>query len=350
LLVRPMNPQPPTPLKLFEQVSGILGASGPTLSCRNGSAWSALLEHEGANQFAIDLSPPPNATIRCKKPSRIVFDAIDPTYKDRIIWSEPKQTGDSMNDGMHEFLLYHLSLCKVDVLYNVSSSWLVIIDTSGPCLTLPQFLFDRVMSHASVDCPFQQGTKSSGRLCSPRRGPGIDKLPSLSFQLRDVTGEPAPWLHLPMERLVFLNASGDEQLCIAREDGDQRRGTADMLYSHIAFGSFAMSAFYAVIDLKRHTVGLASKGDPAKEASDVSCSAAPACIGMQQFYPPLNVCEDPDCSEYMFMSLDEGMRVCRWMPAVPGAFAVLLAALVVLDLLSHRLYKQAIDRARESCQ
>ncbi|CAK0811942.1 unnamed protein product [Prorocentrum cordatum] len=43
-------------------------------------------------------------------------------------------------------------------------------------------------------------------------------------------------------------------------------------------------------------------------------------------------------------------RTCRWSSAAPVSFAALLATLGVLDLISHRLYKQAIEKASEYCQ
>jgi len=342
-------PPPWLSLPLFLEVGGILGASGPTLSCRTKTVWSSLLERAGAKRFAFDLDPPPNATIQGSGGSRIVLSDFESKYEADLIWSQPKQTGDLTNDGMHEFLMYHLSACGVDLLYNTSSAWLTVIDTSGPCLTLPGFLFDRLRSHVPMDCPFPQGGKAWGRFCSPRRG-GAETLPALSFQLEDVSDTPAPKLHLPLERLVYRNGSGHELLCLARDDGDSRRAPADMMYWHIAFGSLAMSSFYAVVDLERHTIGLAPKGNVPKESSDATCASPPTCRGMQEFYPPLNLCEDPDCSQYMFMSLDEGTKVCRWMSTVPAGFGVILVGLAILDLLSHRLYKQTVERASESCQ
>jgi len=87
------------------------------------------------------------------------------------------------------------------------------------------------------------------------------------------------------------------------------------------------------------------------ESSDDFCIENITCIStMQMYFPPGNVCEDPPCSEYMFMVLDDETKICKWTTAVPVAFGLLLAALVVLDLISHKLYKQAIEKASEFCQ
>mmetsp|Transcript_13168 Transcript_13168/g.29019 ORF Transcript_13168/g.29019 Transcript_13168/m.29019 type:complete len:530 (+) Transcript_13168:71-1660(+) len=333
---------------LFQGTNGILGASGPSLSCRNETLWHLLLEALQVTSFALDFQPPPQAVIPGLESakSRIVLNSIERP----LLWSQPKQTGDIFSDGMHEFLIYHPQVCGVDLLYNISSNWLVVIDTSGPCLTLPSFLFDRVVTHIPVTCPFHIGENSLGRLCTPRRDSGANvSLPSLLFQLEDDQEPGPPRLHLPLERLVFR--SGEEELlCLSRSDDDSLAGLADMTSSHISLGSMAVSAFYMAVSLANHSVGLAPRGQ-AGEASSAYCAAPVTCPSpMQTPYPPLNICEDPECSEYLFTTLDEVTKMCVWNSAVPISFGLLLAALAALDLISHRLYKQAIERASESCQ
>eukprot|EP00931_Biecheleriopsis_adriatica_P094207 TRINITY_DN6788_c0_g1_i2.p1 TRINITY_DN6788_c0_g1~~TRINITY_DN6788_c0_g1_i2.p1 ORF type:complete len:377 (-),score=83.46 TRINITY_DN6788_c0_g1_i2:51-1181(-) len=337
-------------LHLFEGADGILGASGPSLSCRNTTLWQLLLQRLDVHRFALDFRAPEVAVIRDPGPSRIVFNEVDPDLHPKLLWSQPKQTGDMINDGMHELLIFRPQVCGVDLLYNSSSNWLTVIDTSGPCLALPPFLFDRMMTHVPMDCPFQLGEKSSGRLCSPRRGPSNNMtLPALSFQLADAQEPSPPSVSLPLERLVFRNDSGDELLCMARQDTNPEGIPADMMYSHIALGSMVMSVLYTVVDLQNHSIGLALRG-PAGEASEAGCSPPPVCIGLQRYFPPLNLCENPQCSDYILMTLDETTKTCRWKKLVPTGFVLLLVTLVSLDMLSHKLYKQAIQRAREFSQ
>eukprot|EP00405_Crypthecodinium_cohnii_P037811 CAMPEP_0206539544 /NCGR_PEP_ID=MMETSP0325_2-20121206/8488_1 /ASSEMBLY_ACC=CAM_ASM_000347 /TAXON_ID=2866 /ORGANISM="Crypthecodinium cohnii, Strain Seligo" /LENGTH=681 /DNA_ID=CAMNT_0054037127 /DNA_START=459 /DNA_END=2500 /DNA_ORIENTATION=- len=333
LLVDPMtiqNKPEQVPLKLFEGTSGILGASGTSLSCRSETLWTAFLDKENITSFSLDLAPPLEAIIQGPgDKSRIVVNELErqslpPKVEEAIVWSQPKQTGDIVNDGMHEFLLYKLEVCGTDLLYNVSSNWLVVIDTSGPCLTLPPFLFDRVIAHAPIDCPFKPGEKAAGRLCRPRRSAPGSKLPSLFFRLEDL-GMPEPAkLFIPLERLIFTETDGSELLCLSRDDSDEESAPANMMYSHIAFGSLVISSLYTVVDLENHTIGLASKGNLEREASDDACAAARTCIGSQTYYPPLNLCEDPVCSVYMLMTLDEVSKTCRWASVVPYGFGFLL--------------------------
>merc|ERR1712151_220519 len=93
-------------------------------------------------------------------------------------------------------------------------------------------------------------------------------------------------LHLPLERLVFTNSLKEELLCVARFNF-HTLNELDMMNSHIAFGSLAVSAFYAAIDLKNKTIGLTPKGDPAAEGTDNFCTAPVTCKSpMQTYYPP----------------------------------------------------------------
>lgn len=371
LLVKAMSEHPGKPLEngplpLFEQTDGILGASGPSLGCRNETLWGNVLHNASATMFVLDLQPPPQARIRDDQsvPSRVVLNHLDPRHRSGIVWSQPKQTGDVVNDGMHEFLVYRPHVCGVDLLYNVSSNWLAVIDTSGPCLSAPPFLFDAIMTHIPVLCPFRIGEPSLGRLCSPDRQrsakTGLSSnvtLPTLWFQLQD-DDDPAPKkVPLPLERLVFTNphrgsgSPGEELLCVARSDSDVSSQTADMMFSHIAFGSLVVSALYTVINLENATIGLSAKSDPPSESTSDFCAVPVTCTStMQTYYPPRNICEDPDCGEYIFMILDKETKMCRWGSAVPAGFVALLLTLAFLDLASHRLYKQAIEKASEFCQ
>lgn len=357
-MVTPHVSRESLPLGLFENSDGIFGASGLTLSCRAKSVWDEFLKrhHWSSSLLIFDFYAPPQAAqakLDDNQPSRIRFDEIDSLYQGQLIWSQPKQTGDVVNDGMHEFLIYHPKVCGIDLLYNTSSNWLAVIDTSGPCLTLPAFFFDRVRSRIALDCPFAEGEPSLGRLCAPKRGPDgvIGKLPNLYFELEDTQEPEPPQLVLPLDRLVFNNGTkqvqGQDFLCVARADSEATRNTADMMFAHVAIGSLAVAAFYTVVNLDNKTVGLAPRGR-VSEGSDGFCIDSVKCMSpMQTYYPPRNVCEDPPCSEYLFMKLDETTKMCVWSGALPLSFGILLVALVVLDLLSHKLYKQAIDKASE---
>jgi hypothetical protein len=335
-------------LHLFRGTSGILGASGKSLGCRNQTMWDSLLGELQVKLVSLDFQPPAESIFagsssKSSGIARVVFDHLDR----EVTWSEPKQTGDNVNDGMNEFLIYHPKVCGVDLLYNTSSNWLTVIDTSGPCLSLPPFLFDRLMTHIPVKCPFTIGQSSDGKLCAPRREGTL--LPALYFALAD-EGMPKPrQLSLPLERLVYKN-DGQELLCIARSNSENVEPVrANMMTSHIAFGSLAVAAFYTVINRENNTIGLASQAsDIAAESTDAFCAKAAVCQSqMQTYYPPLNVCLDPDCAGYLFMTLDEETKTCRWSSFAPVLLVTTLVGLALLDLAVHRLYGQTIEKASE---
>merc|ERR1712151_65850 len=106
---------------------------------------------------------------------------------------------------------------------------------------------------------------------------------------------------------VFKDSSGTELLCVARDDSIPQDLGPNMMSFHITFGSLALSAFYAVFDLENHTVGFANRGDlDAGSQANQSCTPSITCTSsMQTYFPPLNLCEDPRCADYMFTTLDE---------------------------------------------
>lgn len=358
-----------SPLRLFEGTSGLLGASGVSLSCRRTSIWQALVESRQVTAFGLDLHPPESARFAYAAAggrgglSRVI---LNPALHNSTVWSEPKQTNDFRFEGMNQFMLYHPTVCGADLLYGRSSNWLAIIDTSGPCLSLPPFFFDSLMTHIPVRCPFAIGERSLGRLCVPDRtrarastfqtsdGPVTVNvsLPTLWFQLRDERGKShVPSIPLPLERLVFDAEGGlGELLCIARSDFDSPETSLDMMYSHIGFGSLAVSAVYTEVDLINNRTGLRARSNAGAESTDSFCAEKLVCISpMQKYNEATNRCLDPDCTKYMFMYLDHETKMCVWSVMAPLNLGIAIAALVALDFFSHRLYKQATDRAREMC-
>jgi hypothetical protein len=308
------------PLRLFEETDGLFGASGPTMSCHRTTPWHELLKRYSWNAgvMIFDWYAPPQAVYHhgqdAMKPSRIVFNDIDPVFQRRLVWSETKQAGDIVNDAMHEFLMYRPKVCGIDLLFNTSSNWLTVIDTSGPCLILPSFLFDRLRSRVKLKCPFKEGEKSLGQLCSPERGAAgnVSKLPNLYFQLADEEDLSHPQLVLPLDRLMFNNGT-DDLLCVARMDDEDAQNMADMMFAQVSFGSLAVAAFYIAVNLHNKTVGLASRGQSSDwsttEGSDSLCVESIECFSpMQTYYAPRNSCEDPQCSQYLFMLLDDNPR------------------------------------------
>jgi len=139
-------------------------------------------------------------------------------------------------------------------------------------------------------------------------------------------------------------------LCVARSDYDTPDTRLDMMYSHIGFGSLAVSAVYTEVDLINNRTGLRARSNASVESTNAFCAEKAVCISpMQEYNEATNRCLDPDCSKYMFMYLDQNIKMCVWSVLAPVNLGIAIAALVGLEFFSHRLYKQAIERAREMC-
>merc|ERR1712100_471073 len=122
------------------------------------------------------------------------------------------------------------------------------------------------------------------------------------------------------------------------------------MYSHIGFGSLAVSAMYTEIDLVKNRTGFRARSNVKLEATDAFCAEKLECQSpMQQYDEALNECSDPECHKYMFMSLDPETKMCVWNILAPISLGIAIVALVGLDFVSYRLYKQATERAREMC-
>jgi len=309
--------------------------------------------------ISLDFAPPPSARFHSPgSSSRVVLDGIprQSSVFSHLSWSQPKQVGDWLNDARHEFLMYHIKVCNIDLLYNTSSNWLAVLATSSPCLVLPPFLFDRLMSRIPVECPFKLGTPAFGRLCTPLRNAEDQiTLPALSFRLNDsqtLDDASEQEVYLPLERLVFkqsqdVNEEPVEQLCVSRSDKDDVN-IADMMSSFIGIGSLVAAAMDIAIDLKGNTIGIATRGAFKDHSTNNFCTPSVNCTSpMQTYYPPRNVCLDPECSKYMLMTLDEDTKTCVWAPNVPFLFSTIIITLGLLDVIGHRLYKSAMEKASD---
>merc|ERR1712100_979738 len=103
-----------------------------------------------------------------------------------------------------------------------------------------------------------------------------------------------------------------------------------MMFAQVSIGSLALAAFYTVVDLQSSIVGMSSRGN-ISEGSDLLCVEPAQCASAQQtYYPPRNLCIDPDCSEFIFMRFDANSKTCVWSTSVPVCLLLLLIALVGL--------------------
>jgi hypothetical protein len=118
-----------------------------------------------------------------------------------------------------------------------------------------------------------------------------------------------------------------------------------MLQRPIRFGAMVLQQLYTVIDLKTGRLGFRNQANPPKSGTS-ACVGDVSCVGAQSFYPPLNLCLDPPCSDYAFVELDDETKTCRWVSWGPPLLASFLLAVAIADFVVHKLYRKAVSRAR----
>eukprot|EP00397_Hematodinium_sp_SG-2012_P035016 GEMP01037613.1.p1 GENE.GEMP01037613.1~~GEMP01037613.1.p1 ORF type:complete len:565 (+),score=115.89 GEMP01037613.1:117-1811(+) len=380
---------------------GLFGIAPSSISCRTSSYWGNFVATSGIEVFVLDFDfpsiavfKPPgatgrplversfnasmnpsvsaNAAVRWLRSSAfsataevgnsvIEFEVSKQWARD-VLYSQEKQTGDRVNNGRYEFLIFRPQTCGTDLLYNVSSNWLAVVDTRGRCLSLPPFMWEAFVAWLgkSVEC-----SRKRGGMCRVIVAP--EHLPIFSFALSD--RDDAPRIELQLEQLVIK--SGDKLfLCVARAEDSQvdnpiaaqcpdSDGTyqfqsippsADMTEQQIGFGSLVVSALYTVIDLKRGRVGFAVKYPKSVKTQNANTTCPESTrylCGLQQtYYPPLNKCLDPVCEHYIFLTLNPDAHTCVWMPGFGLGVGVILVALVIAEIVNERLYARVLEKAK----
>ena len=71
-------------LELFRGADGILGGSGPTLSCRNTTVWKLLLESFNVTSFFLDFDFPRASIFNVGRPSTVWWAAGDGAEPHRV--------------------------------------------------------------------------------------------------------------------------------------------------------------------------------------------------------------------------------------------------------------------------
>jgi len=336
---------------LFKDTGGIIGCAGPAVTHRLTTACFQFFMEQDIHYYALELD---HAN---REHSSITFNHIKSHYRNNIIWSETWQD----NGGTPEFMMYHMEICGADVMGNTSSHWKAVIDTSGPCLTLPTLLYDRVMAQIQLSDPRCINSSDQGDTCVV---PTSTSLPDLTFTLSDI-GDPMPQrLTLSLADLVLdvqLDAPSStitSRLCIRRQVSafekdikpklltDPRWDTHWYMNSPpVLLGSMALKSLYTVVDVKSSKVGFSNKRPAAAPTSHAGCKPRASCIGSQKYWAAGNLCEDPVCSSYLFMSLDDQRKECRCRGTFIVTICVVIATLAIMDFVSHAMYKKAIRKA-----
>ncbi|OWZ16408.1 hypothetical protein PHMEG_0009803 [Phytophthora megakarya] len=219
-----------------------------------------------------------------------------------------------------------------------SSSWDVVVDFNVPCLQLPQEFYEALAGWIGLRIDPMLGLSE---VAFPAFA-----LPDLFFSL-SFNGVQ---ISLPLKSLVLPESSESTEkyenvpkICIQRSSSMLQRGTAaftnptttaaeiarlerlhglsdlpvySMIDSPIIFGAMVLDALGSVVFdgiTKRTGIRKSSTTisfDKIQPQRSTMCLQPVACTGQQEYVNHLNVCQDPNCSQYYCHTLDTATKHC----------------------------------------
>jgi len=305
--------------------------------------------------FSLDLNDP-------KEDSWMHLGAPAGGWGD-LQWSETQpiailsSSSYNLRYAFHSLEIFHLQLCGVDLFDNISSHWTAMVDTGAACLSLPQELFDMVVSWTPAlncgpelvprfdftDCANSACTESKNlTICYLREGMKEEDLPVLSFRM----SEDGPLLFLPLASLMINDRpSGKPRVCLNPADSIAMYRTEqikDLLYfPKISFGTLALRNLFTSFDMRAMSVGMKNKMtfDSTTYAEIGVCSKPVTCRGAQTFYAPMNTCVDPDCEQFYFHELDQDTKTCRLNNSFLISCIVVLLSFTMAEVALSEIYE-----------
>uniref|UniRef100_A0A7S0HVL5 Peptidase A1 domain-containing protein n=1 Tax=Hanusia phi TaxID=3032 RepID=A0A7S0HVL5_9CRYP len=306
--------------------------------------------------FSLDLNAP-------QVESWMYLGAPAGGWKD-MEWSETQpiaivaaSSSYNLRYAFHSLEIFHLQVCGVDLFDNFSSHWTAMVDTGAACLSLPQELFDMVLSWTPAlhcvpelvpkfdftDCANSACTESKNlTICYLGEGSGEEDLPVLSFRM----SEEGPLLYLPLSSLMINDRpSGKPRVCLNPTDSIAMYRTEqikDLLYfPKISFGTLALRNLFTSFDMQAMSVGMKNKivFDPSTYSEIGKCSVPVTCQGAQTYYAPMNTCLDPDCEQFYFHELDQETKTCRLNNAFLVSCILVLLSFSVAEVALSEIYE-----------
>ncbi len=322
--------------------------------------------------------------------STLYIDGIPKNYQNSIVWSKrtirpPTPTSSSNPNSSaasstQDFLSSSPSFDISNVSFCGSTTTIamnVVIDTTSPCLSLPNHVFDSLIQSLPLICDTDQNI---GPMCYYDRGLYNPKkivpraLPHLTFTLTkeyaynsklNSMNQPIEELTLLRPKLQSNKSSSDKSQSNDDEDGfttlhlplsqlvlplsitnpyyNPRPGYNRVCIQrsnqpYIVFGTLALSAFY--VHVTPTAVGIRNKVVTEKELLDSQTITLQkstgcieqnlvTCVGQQQIYRDLNICVNPKCDDYFFFVMDPSTFTCK----LEISFYVILFVLVGLYIL-----------------
>ncbi|KAG4058236.1 hypothetical protein PC123_g6774 [Phytophthora cactorum] len=319
------------------------------------------------------------AEVKIKVAESIANDEV--FDKDDYVWSESFVSLGNGSEGIF-FPIYAASfVCNVpsdndsitkphsvQLFGDFSSSWDVVVDFNVPCLELPKEFYDALAGWIGLRLDSRLGLSEVALPASALS----DLLFSLSFT--------DAHLALPLRSLVLPelsdSSSKDEnwtKICIQQSASMLQRGTAafaaptttaaeverlqrlhgvigipvyNMIDSPIIFGAMVLEALGSVVFdgatkrtgiRKPSSMSISAKSD---QQNTAACMQPVLCIGGQEYVTHLNICQDPDCSQYYFHGLDEDTKHC----VINLSWTVMLAVTTTLFVAAELFFSLSLRR------
>eukprot|EP00762_Andalucia_godoyi_P005453 ANDGO_08441.mRNA.1 hypothetical protein GUITHDRAFT_141069 len=290
----------------------------------------------------------------------------------------------------------------VSFLGNVSRGWPLALRTSTECLALPAdmllLLARRIPlldCSAAIESAF--GVSSGTGLCRLRRPVSIEDarhMPRLSFVLSESpsgSGASAKRVRIAIGELIMEDRV---RVCIAAVSSagilssssisswlssspsssfgsGWNDGGSELAYGAlppIVLGTRVIEALGGIVavDFVNRRIGLFSNSTSssrslnnnnnnnihiqvaAEEEEEEFCEVRAECTGEQFFWDPLYACVDPDCSPWLFKTLDPALHKCVARNGYTLTMVVLLLCVVVGEFALRTGHKRAVDRAVSS--
>lgn len=287
-----------TPLKgsITQGFKGVFGVGASRMSCRN----ETFATQQGAKYMQISIG-------------NISFFADPPADP---LWTEMYQlvpTNTSATLGKYAFNMFRPTVCGIDLLGNISSHWTTVVDTTEPCLVVPDFMFKSLATWR----------------------PGSDN--KLYFSLRDGGNHESVFFELDHVCLKSLPVS-------ASSTDFASTGIRPIVLGNQALRALGIIAFETISPFRMHF-------DNRATGHSAACTISkPVCIGQQVFYPQLNVCLNPDCDSYLMSELDPDTMQCVWKSYVNYVLTSIIAFIVIAEFYLYRLSVKTSSVAQAACE
>ncbi|KAJ1606649.1 hypothetical protein OJ253_2656 [Cryptosporidium canis] len=358
--------------------------SGSSMSCRGVSIWSDILMLYNTSKYAFDVSFDDESL------SFLYMNNL-PEYWDSnlVYWSEAKQSGSIYDDALSVFQVYNLELCDSMITENVSSNWLAALDFSSTCLSLPPFLFARLVKWLPLECP--EDLTDINKLIidkSKENHPNDEPVPYSSLCI--VKKRPLPVASFWLSQMDHSNDQL-EPLRIFLDDYVVRYNNTDYLcilnslqstfgkinylpyneeYSSnnyfpyytssstplILFGSLLLKSYGILIDNNSGKIGFYSKfkykqndSGVNKHPKNFNCKPKKECPkgGGFHYEASTNECIPPNCSEWLLYEFNDETNKCELSSVFPLVLTFIVILFTFFEIHIMYLKQFVLDRSSE---